>query len=137
MDKHIGFVAALSIGLGSLSLFIGVGALVSLLVIGALAIDEPLARTIAFIVGPILGSVVALIAATGIVGGIGLLKRRMWGRTLTMAYAVLSLMSIPIGTAFGVYALWVLMQEDTITILKAGPDMGHTPDISAPIDRAA
>lgn len=102
MDKHIDFVGALSIGLGGLSMFIGLTVLVAVVVGGALAINEPTARTIAFIVGPIVGGIVALVALTGIIGGIGLLKRRMWGRVLTMAYAVLSLFSIPIGTAFGV-----------------------------------
>lgn len=83
MDKHIDFVGALSIGLGGLSMFIGLTVLVAVVVGGALAINEPTARTIAFIVGPIVGGIVALVALTGIIGGIGLLKRRMWGRVLT------------------------------------------------------
>ena len=137
MDKHIGFVAALSIGLGGLSMIMGMGVLLALVIVRAFAIDDPLARTIVFIVGPAVGGLIAVVALTGLVGGIGLLKRRRWGRTVTMVYAVLSLFSIPIGTAFGIYALWVLMHEDTLAILRTGPEKGDAPDIAAPMDRAA
>ena len=44
----------------------------------------------------------------GIVGGADLRARRGRGRVLVMIFAVLSLISVPVGTAYGVYALWVL-----------------------------
>jgi len=54
-----------------------------------------------------------------ITGGFGLLKRRPWARVLVLIIAVLDLMLIPIGTLVGIYALWVLLQEDTARLFEA------------------
>ena len=40
--------------------------------------------------------------------GFGLLNRKPWGRVLAMVVAILQLIKIPVGTALGVYTLWVL-----------------------------
>jgi len=48
----------------------------------------------------------------GILGAIaawGLLQREPWGRTMALVVAFISLISIPIGTALGVYTLVVLL----------------------------
>ena len=52
------------------------------------------------------------LAIPGILAGYGLLKRKSWARVLTMVLGVLNLFSFPVGTAVGVYTLWVLLQED-------------------------
>jgi hypothetical protein len=51
-------------------------------------------------------------AAAGIVAGIGLLQRADWSRMLTIVLACLSLISVPFGTAIGVYSLWVLLSPN-------------------------
>jgi hypothetical protein len=61
---------------------------------------------------PIINIVVLLVfvkAVLGIVAGIGVLARAGWGRVLAMVVACVSLLSFPIGTAVGVYTLWVLL----------------------------
>lgn len=53
-----------------------------------------------------------LILAKGIVGlaaGVGLLARETWARTLTLIVGFLSLIDIPLGTALGIYTIWVLL----------------------------
>lgn len=40
--------------------------------------------------------------------GFALMTRKPWGRTLAIVAAVLSLIKIPVGTALGIYTLWVL-----------------------------
>lgn len=52
------------------------------------------------------------LAIPGIIAGYGLLKRKSWARVLTMVLGILNLFSFPVGTAVGVYTLWVLFQED-------------------------
>jgi hypothetical protein len=37
---------------------------------------------------------------------------RSWGRILTFVVSILGLIDIPIGTALGIYALWVLTHRD-------------------------
>ena len=40
--------------------------------------------------------------------GFSVINRKPWGRVLAMAVAILQPIKIPIGTALGVYTLWVL-----------------------------
>jgi hypothetical protein len=48
-------------------------------------------------------------SAVGLVGGIGLLSRAPWARTLTLVAGFIELLNVPIGTALGIYTLWVLL----------------------------
>lgn len=49
------------------------------------------------------------VSAVGLIGGFGLLTRAPWGRTLTLVAGFLELLNFPIGTALGIYAIWVLL----------------------------
>ncbi len=53
-----------------------------------------------------------------LIAGIGLLKQKGWARTLATVLAVLALASFPIGTAAGVYTLWVLTHRETEQLLS-------------------
>jgi len=53
--------------------------------------------------------VIAIIAIFSLIVGIALLTRRPWGRVLALIAGFLSLVSIPFGTALGVYTLWTLL----------------------------
>ena len=39
-------------------------------------------------------------------------RRRASGRVLSLALALVNLLVLPFGTAFGVYALWVLLRDE-------------------------
>ena len=54
--------------------------------------------------------IVSALMASGLalVTGLGLLRVRGWGRTLALIAAVLALFKFPLGTALGVYTLWIL-----------------------------
>jgi hypothetical protein len=45
----------------------------------------------------------------GIVTGWGLLERQSWARTLAIILGCFNLLSMPFGTALGIYTLWVLL----------------------------
>ncbi len=47
-------------------------------------------------------------AALALVTGFSLLTRRPWGRVLAIVAAILALLKFPLGTALGIYTLWVL-----------------------------
>jgi hypothetical protein len=49
------------------------------------------------------------VSAIGLIGGIGLLTRAPWARTLTLVAGFIELLNIPFGTALGIYAIWVLL----------------------------
>ena len=57
----------------------------------------------------VIGSLILAKAAASLIAGLGLLQREPWGRTLTLVVGFISLFNIPIGTALGVYTLWVLL----------------------------
>jgi len=63
---------------------------------------------------PILGGIGAILtisALAGIAAGWGLLDRRAWARILAIVLGCLKLIEFPIGTALGVYTLWVLVSD--------------------------
>lgn len=48
-------------------------------------------------------------AVVGLLAGWGLLQREPWARTLAIIMAVTALPEMPLGTALGIYTLWVLL----------------------------
>ena len=48
-------------------------------------------------------------AALGLAAGWGLLQREPWARILCLVVAFISLFHVPLGTALGIYSLWVLL----------------------------
>ncbi len=48
-------------------------------------------------------------AVLGLLAGWGLLDRQPWARTLAIVLACFSLVNAPLGTALGIYTLWVLL----------------------------
>lgn len=49
------------------------------------------------------------VSMVGLIGGIGLLNRSLWARTLTLVAGFIELLNVPIGTALGIYTIWVLL----------------------------
>ena len=64
-------------------------------------------------------SVIALIfaieAIPAIVTGLALLRRILWARMSAMALGFLNLFIIPLGTTLGIYTLWVLINDTTLS----------------------
>jgi hypothetical protein len=52
----------------------------------------------------------------GLVGGIGVLTYKPWARYLVIVLATLG--CVPIGTAKGVYTIWVLIQDETVKLFS-------------------
>jgi hypothetical protein len=57
---------------------------------------------------PVIFTFALLSAALALLVGYSLLTRRPWGRILSIVIAILSLIKFPVGTALGIYTLWVL-----------------------------
>lgn len=104
---HIMVLAWINIGFSALFLFIGVFALFFLTGIGV-ASQEAEAMSILAFIGTAAALFFGALALPGFAAGYGLLKKRNWGRVLAIIVAVLDLFNIPIGTAIGLYALWLL-----------------------------
>ena len=70
-----------------------------------------------------------IFAIPGIFAGWGLLTRKPWGRVLGIVVAILDLFNIPIGTAFGIYALWVLSDPEAEAYFGKSPTPPATPAV--------
>lgn len=93
-------------------LLLMVGGVTFLLLSGiGLAVGEREVFGILTIVGIFVAGLMLLLALPGIVAGVGLLRRRNWGRILALLVAFFSLANVPIGTIIGLYAFWVLLQD--------------------------
>jgi hypothetical protein len=69
-------------------------------------------------IGAAICVVIVILSAPGLIAGIGLLRFRPWGRILGIVISALDLVSVPIGTALGVYGLWVLLSNETEALFR-------------------
>jgi hypothetical protein len=53
-----------------------------------------------------------MLGGGGICLGLGLMRRRPWARTVGIALGILALFHVPMGTALGIYTLWVLLADE-------------------------
>ncbi len=121
MDKHLTAVGVLFIGFGSL------GVTLSLFAFGAIILiagqqEDVVAFGLVNVVGISIVIPVFLVEALKIASGIALLQHRPWARIPALILSFLSLLAIPIGTAYGIYAIWVLMKDDTARLFSASAD---------------
>jgi hypothetical protein len=152
MREHVRILGILNLVVGGLAAVAGV---VVLLVMGSVAKlltvsgaisdqDAATAAPIIAIVGVCIASFLLVIAAPALVGGWGLLNFRPWSRILMIIVSILHLFHIPIGTALGVYGLWVLFSDDARRLLETGGQSyqplpasyspsGQSPQISYPV----
>ena len=125
MDRHITILGVLHIANSALGIIAAV--IVFTIVAGAgILSGDPEAMTITSIVGSSIALFLLVLSVPGIIGGIGLLQHRQWGRILILVVGFLNLLNVPIGTVLGVYTIWVLLKEDTGPLFNGGPAQGHS-----------
>lgn len=117
MERHVAICAILTTIWGALAMLVGVSSL--LLAVGPVAIlSGPQGEA----VGLAAGFMAGLFAITGLfallwggahVWAATLIRRREpLGRLLGLGLALVNLLILPFGTAFGIYALWVLLTDE-------------------------
>lgn len=118
IEQHVTVLGWLHIGSNILLLFIGAFVFFLLTTIGVVSGDQQ-ATAILGTVATFIGMLMAALAVPGMVAGYGLLKRKNWGRVLAIIVGIFSLMNFPLGTAIGIYTLYVLLQEEAPTYFAA------------------
>lgn len=118
MQTHVKVLGVLQLICGAFALLLAVGVLLGFNLLGAFvgASGEPDAAIGGAVLGVlgIVGSVVLFVsAALSLLCGWGLLMRKSWARILAIILCALALIKVPLGTAFGIYGLWVLFNKDT------------------------
>jgi hypothetical protein len=56
-----------------------------------------------------IGYLILAKAAAGFLAGWGLLQRESWARVVALVVGFVALLNVPLGTALGIYTLWVLL----------------------------
>jgi hypothetical protein len=79
-----------------------------------------LAAPIVMVIGLCIAGFLLLLSAPAIIGGWGLVKGKSWSRVLMIVISALHLLSFPVGTALGIYGLWVLLNEQSRQLLEGG-----------------
>lgn len=128
MREHIRILGILNIVMGGLTAFGGIVILIVMggavkMIVSAAGIGDDEARNAVPIIATI-GIFVAVfllvLAAPAIIGGWGLINFRPWSRPLMIVLSILHLIHIPLGTALGVYGLWVLFSDEARRLLQTG-----------------
>ncbi|MFY9673828.1 MAG: AtpZ/AtpI family protein [Terriglobales bacterium] len=59
------------------------------------------------------GWLILVNAGLGVAVGWGLLQREEWARTFALVLGFLAMLNVPIGTALGIYTVWVLLPSQS------------------------
>src|SRR5262245_41486246 len=109
MNNHIKTLAWLYIAFGVLGLVVASGFIAALTSSGAVfSVGLPLS-TSGF--GAILAAMFSLTSVPSLIGGIALLLRQSWAKTLVLVLGFINLSVIPVGMILGIYTIWVIMHE--------------------------
>jgi hypothetical protein len=106
--EHVRLVGILWIAYSALHVVVGIAAiLVANLLFGhSMHLHGLLRPLIEFA-----GLVILAKASAGFIAGWGLLQREDWARTLALVVGFIALLNVPVGTALGIYTLWVLLPK--------------------------
>jgi hypothetical protein len=133
MQTHVKILAILHIVFGALGVLVGLGIFAFFGgIAGLIHMDhDPDAAFVVPMMGAIGGFVLIVLLAVsipGIIAGVGLMSYQPWARILTIVLSILELVSIPFGTALGIYGLWVLFNADGVRLFEqrgAAPPMQY------------
>ena len=120
MEKHVTVLGILYIAFSALGLLLAI-IIFTAVVGGGIISGDSEAIAITSIVGPAVALFFVLLSTPGLIGGIYLLKHRPWARILVLVLGFINLIEIPIGTALGIYTIWVLFKDETVQLFTSAP----------------
>ena len=114
LHTHVQILGWLRIIGAALTAVIGLGLLMFLAGIGVFATwesGEAAPFWVLSMVSLFVGGLMVLLALPSLLAGIGLLRRKEWGRILALIVGVFDLFNFPIGTLIAAYSFYVLLQN--------------------------
>jgi O-antigen/teichoic acid export membrane protein len=118
MKKHVTIVGVIHIAFGVLGLIGALTVFFALNFARGFVSNDEIPTMVLSILSLSLPLLIGFMSTLGLIGGIGLMAYKNWGRYLVIIVAALGCINIPIGTLKGVYSLWVLLQDDTIKLFE-------------------
>ena len=117
MRDHVRILGWCFIVYSSIIVLVGLGIGGIVLFGGAISGDRD-AMFITGAVGAAIAAFLILVSLPGMVAGIGLLKMQPWARIVAIIVGAFHILSFPLGTALGVYTLWVLLNAETEALFR-------------------
>lgn len=118
MEKHVNLIAILWIALGAITFFGGFVAffiLFGISFIPDIGYETPvILRTVGIGVAIFL----FILSIPKVIAGIGLMKKKEWGRILALIVAFLSILNFPLGTALAIYTFVILIKDEAVQLFK-------------------
>jgi hypothetical protein len=124
LHMHVQILGWLRIAGAALMLVIGALLLIFLAGLGVFssaAAEDATPFFVLTLVAFFVGGLMVVLALPGLLAGIGLLRRKEWGRILAIIVAVFDLLNFPIGTAISVYSFYVLFQDAATPYFAGAP----------------
>ena len=118
MYKHIDVISVLWIVSGALGIIIGLFTFWLFFGISYIPDVDWEASQILRIVGVWAGGIIAFFSIPEIIAGVGLIKRKEWGRILALVVSFFNLIWFPLGTALGVYSIIILLNDESVKIFN-------------------
>lgn len=117
MKKQITLVAALEIAFAVIGLLGATALYITMSFAQSFIPDSDIGYAVIGFIKNFLPPIMLIYSVLTLIGGLGLLQYRAWSRSLVMVMAALGCIVVPVGTIIGVYAMWVLTQDDTKKLL--------------------
>ncbi len=111
METHVKVIGWLYIVLSAL-LLLAAGIVFLAVAGGGLISQDRTAIFVTLLVSVCVSGFLVLLAAPGIIAGIGLLQLKPWARILALVLAIFNLINFPLGTLLGIYTFIVLLGNE-------------------------
>jgi hypothetical protein len=114
MKSHRQLAAGLNIAMGALYLLGALGVFIFATLAGGFVMSqgETGAGGLLGLVGLLITGFLVIVGLPSVIGGWALAAGQGWAKPLLIVLSVLHLPNVPLGTALGVYTLWVLLAEE-------------------------
>jgi hypothetical protein len=120
MDQHVKVLGILHIVYGAIGICSAL-VLFAFVLAGGLISGDSDALIATSLIATVGGFFLAVVFLPGVIGGVYLLRRRSWARILLIVVGALNLPGLPLGTALGIYTIWVLTRPEAVREMATAP----------------
>jgi hypothetical protein len=116
VTSHVKLLGILQIAWGGIGLLLGVSTLmlaVGAVAIGITSVDREILAGVTAVAFGVCAAVLLVAGAGNAWAGSAIQRRQAPGRLAALGLAVPNLFVLPFGTALGIYAMWVLLHDES------------------------
>ena len=123
MKTHVTIVSVLHLVFSIIGILVGFF-LAGMMALGGAISGDDTALAILSGFGAFFVVLFVIMAIPGIIGAIGALKGKNWGRIVLIVVGIFNLPGLPVGTALGIYTLWTFFHDETRALFEGSTVTG-------------